>query len=114
MKQLSSITDFLDARISEDEAAAQKAADSPSQAGMHWGRYYREVLGPGAVEVGTTVTSDYAAHIARHDPARVLAECAAKRELVEVWSDEHGGHHVLRALATIYKDHPDYDEKWTP
>jgi len=48
-----------------------------------------------------------AAHIARWDPARVLAECEARREVV--MSADDG---VLRALAAIHSDHPDYDPAW--
>lgn len=80
-----------------------------------------------------------AAHIARHDPARVLAECAAKRAIIT----EHGLSEVasldretwgrltlicrtcavgprqvvapcptLRHLAAMYADHPDYNTEW--
>jgi len=67
-------------------------------------------------------------------PARVLAECEAKRRIVE----RHGGTNwgaapgdpypmmcdecqdalwpcpTLRLLALPYADHPDYDEEWRP
>lgn len=65
-----------------------------------------------------------ARHIARHDPARVLAEVEAKRQIVE----HHGEPHecpeydvawdspcpTLRHLAAVYADHPDYREEWKP
>ena len=61
------------------------------------------------------------------DPARVLAECDAKRRIVEMQAtndeDRHlpGFHYkaqmierVLHALALPYADHPDYREEWRP
>ena len=57
-------------------------------------------------EVLTTV----AGHIARHDPARVLAECDAKRRIVERRNHLDGP--TLRALAAVYADHPDWREEW--
>lgn len=59
-----------------------------------------------------------AAHIANHDPARVLAECAAKRTIVEIYEvagdippPDSGWHlmkEALEALAGVYADHPDF------
>jgi hypothetical protein len=61
-------------------------------------------------------------------PARVLAQCVAIRAVVGLWNADgytnedgevHGGrgpethHDVLRALATIWRDHPDYREEWS-
>lgn len=57
-------------------------------------------------------------HIARHDPARVLAEVAAKRAIVERYMHlaEHGdsgdARWVLPLLAQPNADHPDYDPAW--
>jgi hypothetical protein len=69
-------------------------------------------------------------HIARHDPARVLVECAALRAVVALHHEYLGvcTHCVdafapekreswpcqsLRALAKPYADHPDYrPEEW--
>lgn len=81
------IKDFLLARIAEDEEQAEVCKV------MRW---------VPAKKYGITVTH----------PTRVLAECAAKRELVDAWHDEHGGGHVLRTLATIYAAHPDYQQRW--
>ena len=58
-------------------------------------------------------------------PARVLAECEAKRRIVEQARNyspelEHGDNGewafdtVLLALALPYADHPDYREEWRP
>jgi hypothetical protein len=56
--------------------------------------------------------------------ARVLAECEAKRRIVEIAGpavDEDGRHlsgsgipDILQALAAVYADHSDYDESWRP
>jgi hypothetical protein len=81
--------------------------------------------------------AELAAHIAAHDPARVLREIDAKRRLVEChepWTAsngdticgrcgrEHidgrpGGHfpcQTLRLLALPYADRPGYREEWRP
>lgn len=92
------ITDFLLARIAEDE--------DPETAAERFG-------------VDRFV-----------DMSRVLAECGAKRRIVEMyaehdhsayadhrWSNFAGGYatatdHVVALLAAVYDDHPDYDEGW--
>lgn len=94
------ITEFLEARIAEDEFDAN-----------------RELLW------GTTQT------LTRMN-ARVLAECAAKRAIIAMAPDDEGYVKVgdwescsdscppiiadaaIRALAAVYKDHPDYDPEW--
>jgi len=72
---------------------------------------------------------DQAEHIARWDPARVLAEVAAKRGLILLFEQqgERGTAHchecpgpglilggVLQVLAAPYADHHDYRQEWTP
>jgi Family of unknown function (DUF6221) len=62
----------------------------------------------------------YAEHIARHDPARVLADLEVKRQIVA----ECAAHLIregcsrcertLRLLASLYANHPDYIEEWRP
>lgn len=75
-------------------------------------------------------------HAARHDPARVLREVAAKRSAVEEYQavledvDSRDGREfddagygramvsslrgVLKAMADVYSDHPEYQKEWTP
>jgi Family of unknown function (DUF6221) len=66
-----------------------------------------------------------AAHIARHDPARVLRAVDAKRAVLRLHMAEPGQHpdfcgHDLRELpcptprllASEYSDHPDYKQEW--
>lgn len=88
------LADFLLARIAEDEAWA------------------RESLPPGAVDYDVP---------GRYE--RVLAECDAKRRIVEheapgPRNQQHGAIKwefvppVLRILALPYADHPDFDPAW--
>jgi hypothetical protein len=58
-----------------------------------------------------------AAHIAYWDPARVLADIAAKRAIVEVCTVElrmgcSTAWSVLLRLAAPYTEHPDFDPAW--
>lgn len=119
------VVEFLEARITEDEALANIAASE--LAGTEWHAYSDEttVLASG-VPVAETETPEYAPHIARHDPARVLAECKAKRAILadrkridrsanpDEWSMGYSdaNYGAIQALAAVYKDHPDYDAGW--
>lgn len=59
-------------------------------------------------------------HIVRHDPARVLCDIDARRQIVEryAWLREHGDTGgmawVLPLLALPYADRPGYREEWRP
>lgn len=128
------ITEFLEARIAEDEATARAAEESPIGAGPKWVGCFRQIEGTGHAPVADTHSSWYADHIVRHDPARVLAECAAKRAIIEqhlmwVYTDEEPGFSMIlwdcmcnrqmskpcptiAALAAVYADHPDYQQEW--
>lgn len=94
------LTEFLLARIAEDEAVARSASEA---------------------EI-TTVSHE---HIARWNPPRVLAECEAKRRIIQI--AEQGCEcqasatavgnpfwdiATLHALAMPYADHPDYQQEW--
>jgi len=120
------LTEFLLARIAEDEAAAQTSGP--------WLRgpdaYDDDMLWAGAAPgwlspipfLRPRDVGRHFEHIARHDPTRVLAECQAKRRIIEAvkeheegeWEDDpiHGA--VLRPLALPYADHPDYRQEWKP
>lgn len=134
------LAEFLLARIAEDEAVARAAtlgpwATSPSK--YVAGHYVHGDRSNGEqVAHATETTKANASHIARHDPARVFAECEAKRRIVALHRperyadvDEHfcttcraGAFErtvdwpcpTLRALALPYADHPDYQEEWRP
>jgi HEAT repeat protein len=80
---------FLLARIAEDEADAKDAEN------------YFPDDGP----------------FVRWDSARVLAECEAKRRIVErvsdvAWATYSVRDVVLELLALPYADHPDYRKEW--
>jgi uncharacterized protein DUF6221 len=139
---VTAIVEFLLARIAEDEAVARvgDAASYPAPWSTEqvdldtYGVASRVVCDGGSGDVvGDPIDDDLAAHIARWDPARVLAECATKRRLITEHRPIDGmcGHcsqdeeqpapvgwwvptpcETLLALAAIYADHPDYDPAW--
>ena len=118
---------FITARLDEDEAAAKAAQESAPSDGE-----LAQQAGPCVDEAGYV-------HIARHDPARVLREVAAKRARLD-------RHHpikdpaVIRLYGTlcawcsslsvgarqrwprpdvlddlaVWNDHPDYIAEWKP
>lgn len=115
---------FLLARIAEDQRLAAAAAAATGRASWQDG----DVPGP----VGA------AGHVVHQDPARVLAECAAKRRLVLACRDTRPDLRVLGArpegldfplpptdqhqlaaltlalLALPYAAHPDCRAAWRP
>jgi hypothetical protein len=132
------LTDFLLERIAEDETVARGAyRDSVDDAGIcheTWTEASTAVMW-GDVTAISGLEPDYlATHIARHDPARVLAECEAKRGAIEAaWRDhmqiesewgmcqtreqmsaKSDNPEVLHWLALPYADHSDYDASWRP
>ena len=113
------LADFLLARISEDEAAAKAATVM---------RYKGDDYGAAILGRDRDATQAQDEHATRHDPARVLAECDAKRRIVAKAqrADVAMGTgidpataaaafaltEVLHLLALPYRDHPDYREEW--
>jgi hypothetical protein len=124
------LVEFLLARIAEDEAkavaaAAAKPGESHShtpEVGAAWSADDGMVTGAGDEADlwedegfdGLRMAVEAAEHIARWDPARVLAECEAKRRIVAFYAGPVGSHYVLHFLALAYADHPDYREEWKP
>jgi Family of unknown function (DUF6221) len=129
------ITAFLGARLDEDERAAKAAC--LQRRSLAWSVDPEEwAAGVGVKDgEGKSVAVAHgtyrAEHIARHDPARVLADVAAKRAIVALHDDEGGAHEcvghdsawgtvtdyerdcrTLRLLAAPYADHPDFDPAW--
>jgi hypothetical protein len=108
------LTDFLLARIAEDETRAPLVDQCPYNLG------------------DITEEEDWAG--VHWTSARVLAECEAKRRIVgliediksaekaafDEWGDwhdsedEHPSELIVRLLAAVYADHPDYREEWRP
>ncbi len=131
------LAEFLLARITEDENTAKGSTPGPwrwfpGRAGLpaflestgakatHWveGQSFQAptvVLGTNQ-GVMLRVRGRDAEHIAAWHPTRVLAECRAKRALVEGVGgvDPLAYDLVLRSLALPYADHPDYREEWRP
>jgi hypothetical protein len=122
------LAEFLNARLDEDEAAAKAAW------GVEWD--WRYVAQP----FGERPSIAHTVHMARHDPRRVLREAETKKAIIALafeyeqkidgeWGCGHNaeeigagecrdikpdGIGILRQLAAVYSDHPDYREEWTP
>jgi hypothetical protein len=135
------LAQFLRDRLDEDEQTARATEWCAGTKTFNGWDAHRvdddewEVRSRGA-QIVRDVGPEFAAHIARHDPARVLAEVEAKRRIVECHESwvagngdticgrcgrEHidgrpGGHfpcQTLRLLALPYADHPDYRQEWS-
>jgi len=146
------LVDFLRARLNEDERIARDAGGRSEQAweadlsgkdplGMpSWPAVVRYLTGGrlrGAVAhlpVMQERSEDRMVHIARHDPARILAEVEAKRSLLDRYETQHWHgpaaptspdprDHVedtgacrtcvtARTLARVYRNHPDFNPAW--
>jgi hypothetical protein len=111
------LADFLLARIAEDEAVARAVPEVEPKSSHSIFTSLHEPTG--TVEIS---------------PARVLAECEAKRRAIEAaWQDqleiegewgasrpieqmsaEDDNPAVIEALAAVYADHPDYRDEWRP
>lgn len=107
-----SITEFLLARVSETEqqhnpgGGAHFDYEDDSLHTISCGYWQRE----------TDVVCDC------YGPARVLAECAAKRAVVDLVEATNNpdvpadawtvAKEAVRLLAIPYRDHPDYDPSW--
>jgi hypothetical protein len=122
------LIEWLRAQLDEDAEVARAAADCHDEDSPTWA-----VITPGFVHNGedgmwsrlTRVDRDAVAdHMARFDPARVLAEVEAKHRI----ADLHEGRHTcgdsdhndedpcdtLRVLALPYADRPGYRDEWRP
>lgn len=114
---MSTLVEFLLARIAEDEAAARAVA--------------AENVGGAAVSLhlGDNAWDSEWPFADRFTPARVLTDAVARRQIVERHAQsaafgcgicsEYRREHVetceeMRMLAAVYADHPDYREEWRP
>lgn len=124
------MVEFVKARLDEDEQTAREALPGP-WACQGEPRDVTVYAVPSGVSVAKGWTRD-ARHIARHDPAHVLAEVAAKRLVLDMYEDAcHRAAHgpnadavaaarvarstlrgVLAVLTLPYADHPDFREEW--
>jgi len=106
MTPMPDLTEFLLARIAEDEAKARHARDWLAPIGAH----------------GAQVAGEWV-----YDPGRVLAECDAKRRIVAGCSAvlfhsrsavtaqaRTNAEATMRLLALPYADHEGFREEWRP
>lgn len=107
------LVEFVRHRLDEDELLAKEltvlAGDGSwrvSGGGLASGDY--ELLA--AYRALGQLSSWHLVHIARHDPARVLREVEAKRQILDLPS--HTCVTVARRLALVWSDHPDYRPEW--
>lgn len=139
---------FAAARLDEDEAAARTLDVAFGAAGWmiaeNDGEFGESDFTVTAGQLATESVADMwredaAGWIARHDPARVLRDVAAKRALIDFafeiaeavdgeWGCDHtaaqiragdcGGQgndaagRVLLPVVSVWSDHPDYDPAW--
>jgi len=122
------IAEFLEARITEDEVAAREAAVSAGGAGWSAQQLDHEGLSvygddaAGQIDFDSEETVPTLRYLVRFDPARVLAECAAKRAILAAQKNQEDNDDdmawivasgvLLRSLAAVYSDHPDYQQEW--
>lgn len=131
MVGMTDIAQFLAARLDEDEAAAVRAARpepwvKPQPSRPDWYvQFWADERDRAAVvadpessaypivatlgydgndEADEELAEGRVEHIARHDPARVLAEVAAKRRIVEL--------HTSGSYRTYHCDNGDHIQEW--
>jgi hypothetical protein len=122
------LDEFLLARIAEDKRIAVTAAAASGAEEWSVDELSRGLPQPGTAE-----------HAARYDPARILAECSAKRRIVLACRESspdlsflgarppgmadfplspHDQHKLaaltLAVLALPYAEHSDYRQEWRP
>lgn len=121
---------FLRDRYDEETALAQAAdGDQIEATDSLWGAKYLTLRGDHEERHTTELPAALADHIAVQDPARVLAEVGAKRQLLDKYAEvadndvneveyAHGYANALgeavRLLALPYADHPDFRAEWRP
>jgi hypothetical protein len=134
------IEEFIHARLDEDERIAQAAIDDELPIPEDWPEIraaqweYSEFEGYDGKKEGQVrcvdlhlwdhcASNSQKRHIALHDPARILRQCAAIRESMK-WcqlmiaeaanlsDSNHEAELALEALANIWSDHADYDNEW--
>lgn len=101
------LVEFLLARITDDETFAEMVSNvRPMSAGESR-----------RVDEGNSVVLPLNLALS---PARVLAECEAKRLIVADCAEYEGPEtdglsvRTLLALAAVYAEHPDYRQEWRP
>lgn len=123
------LVQWLHAQLDEDERIARGCS------GMEWWEHPKNwVSAPQLHRIALVVHDGDRSHITRHDPARVLREIDARRQIVALHSvseghecstrDRHGDIDnctwvmdteactTLRLLALPYADRPGYRDEW--
>jgi hypothetical protein len=127
---------FINARLDEVEQDARECSDAPwellpeaRQVNVSAEAIRNEKWKYGQMGyVGSFLHVEFARHVARHDPARVLAEISARREMVtglhaaigNAWQFGEEAREIvaqlavlmLQQLAALDRDHADYDPGW--
>jgi hypothetical protein len=124
------LTEFLLARIAEDEDVARRLSRA-TLSGWEADEQEHAVCSM-ADTIAEGVQFGMETHIARWEPRRVIAECEAKRRIIDLhdggkdksrglWVNRTGCTcgdmppcRTLAALAMPYADHPDYRVEWRP
>jgi hypothetical protein len=125
------IRDFIDARLQDDHTAAYGGKKEGVLFGERWKVWkvrdahglmtggiavFAEETPPNGDEV--LLSDGETAHIERHDPARVLRQVKALRQVLALAESHPEGPHsdllapVLAQIASIWSDHPDYQPEW--
>jgi hypothetical protein len=118
------LVEFLQARLAEDELTALAAVDgTPRWRPSYDYRDVKDDEGHYVVQADSRYPSiQQAAHMARHCPARVLAEVEAKRDAIADYLrlDAAGDllaravvEDILRGPCSVYSEHPDYKTSWS-
>lgn len=115
------------------DADAERARTAAEEYGPDW--YYDDgfVLARREDDMVATGSQDFldrqqGEHVAEWDPARVLREIEAKRQIIDQheryaaerrrmmggWDPQSDDSPVLAALAAVYADRPGYREEWRP
>ncbi|NUV54536.1 hypothetical protein G6W51_16790 [Streptomyces coelicolor] len=126
------LVEWLGQQLDEDERIARRAGDSFRQIGETGVIVATE--GDRAEECASANWAGVAEHIVVHDPARVLSEIDAKRQIIALHHQLEDAQEMLdfcatcdvtgkypeypcttlRLLALPYADRPGYKESWRP
>lgn len=125
---MTELVQFIRARLDEDEATA-KACPEVGWFAAEWDQGAVYLTGTGAAALLRGRSFPVARHAARHDPARVLDDVAAKRRIIDQIAisqtsgvydgtpfamDPAPAELIMRELAAPWVGHPDYRPEWRP
>jgi hypothetical protein len=124
---MTDLVEFLRARLDDDEAYARNAFGDHNDADPEWREIWSGELSLCADDRETVITGDsqVSRFMERFDPARVLREVEAKRQIISEYEryaaerrramngwDNSEPSLIIKALAAVYADHPDYQQAW--